>query len=184
MPSTCWSTGSSRSRRWGRPTWPRRRGWPAAGAARGGVASSGARLLGEDAAAVLAAGLSPLGAVVTPTRAEAGVLAGGGGSRGELAEAIHAGGAPAVIVTGGHGDEPLDHLFDGVDHVEIPVQRHDVAATHGAGCTHSAALAGLLAHEWPLPAAAREAAVLAARAVEHGHPELGRGDGPVDVLAA
>ncbi len=148
------------------------------------VASSGARLLQEDAVDVLVERLFPLATVVTPNLIEAQALAGGEGSRRELAEAIHARGAPAVIVTGGHGDPPIDHLFDGVDHIEIPVQRHDAAATHGAGCTHSAVLAGLLAHGRPLPAAAREAAVLAARAVEHGHPELGRGDGPVDVLAA
>ena len=148
------------------------------------VASSGARLLQEDAVDVLVDRLFPLATVVTPNLMEAEALAGGAGSRRELAEAIHARGAAAVIVTGGHGDDPVDHLFDGTDHVEIPVQRHDVAATHGAGCTHSAALTGLLAHGWPLPAAAREAATLAARAVEHGHPELGRGDGPVDVLAA
>ncbi len=148
------------------------------------VASSGARLLQEDAVDVLVERLFPLATVVTPNLMEAQALAGGKGSRRELAEAIHARGAPAVVVTGGHGDPPVDHFFDGVDHIEIPVRRHDVAATHGAGCTHSAALTGLLAHGRPLPAAAREAAALAARAVQHGHPELGRGDGPVDVLAA
>jgi hydroxymethylpyrimidine/phosphomethylpyrimidine kinase len=148
------------------------------------VASSGARLLQEDAVDVLVDRLFPLATVVTPNLMEAQVLAGRGGSRRELAEAIHARGAPAVIVTGGHGDEPADHLFDGRDHVEIAVPRHDVAATHGAGCTHSAALAGLLAHGRPLADAAREAAAFAAAAVAHGHPELGRGDGPVDVLAA
>ena len=148
------------------------------------VASSGARLLQEDAVDLLVERLFPLATVVTPNLMEARALAGGDGTRRELAEAIHARGAPAVIVTGGHGDPPVDHLFDGADHIEIPVRRHDVAATHGAGCTHSAALTGFLAHGRPLPAAAREAAALAARAVEHGHPELGRGDGPVDVLAA
>src|SRR4051812_18610732 len=110
------------------------------------VASSGARLLQEDAVDVLVDRLFPLATVVTPNLMEAQVLAGRGGSRRELAEAIHARGAPAVIVTGGHGAEPADHLFDGHDHVEISVPRHDVAATHGAGCTHSAALAALLAH--------------------------------------
>jgi hydroxymethylpyrimidine/phosphomethylpyrimidine kinase len=147
------------------------------------VASSGARLLQPDAVAVLVDLLFPLATVVTPNLMEAATLAGGEGTRRELAEAIHALGAPAVIVTGGHGDEPVDHLFDGSSHIEIRVQRHDVAATHGAGCTHSAALTGLLAHGVPLADAAREAAMFAARAVEHGHPELGQGDGPVDVLA-
>ena len=86
-----------------------------------------------------------------------------------------------IGVTGGHG-EPVDHLFDGERHVEIPVERHDVAATHGAGCTHSATLAALLARGEPLEDAARGAARVASRAVGQGLAELGAGDGPVDVL--
>ena len=105
------------------------------------IASSGARLLRDDAVETLVARLFPLATVVTPNLHEAEVLAGGKGSRRELAERIHDRGAPAVLVTGGHGDTPVDHLFDGERHVEIPVDRHDVAATHGAGCTHSATFA-------------------------------------------
>jgi hydroxymethylpyrimidine/phosphomethylpyrimidine kinase len=86
-----------------------------------------------------------------------------------------------VIVTGGHG-EPVDHLFDGRRHVEIPVARHDVAATHGAGCTHSATLAAQLAHGMELEPAARSAAQAASRAVAQGLEEVGAGDGPVDVI--
>ena len=104
------------------------------------------------------------------------------GSRRELAEALHALGAPAAIVTGGHGADAVDHLFDGRTHVEIPVERHDVAATHGAGCTHSATLAALLARGEPLEDAARGAAAAASRAVAQGLVEIGAGDGPVDVL--
>ena len=87
-----------------------------------------------------------------------------------------------MIVTGGHGPDPVDHLFDGREHVEIPVERHDVAATHGAGCTHSATLAALLARGLTLEDAARGAAEVAARAVANGLTEIGDGDGPVDVL--
>jgi hydroxymethylpyrimidine/phosphomethylpyrimidine kinase len=57
-----------------------------------------------------------------------------------------------------------------------------VAATHGAGCTHSATLAARLARGESLADAARHAAESAARAVECGLVELGAGDGPVDVL--
>jgi hydroxymethylpyrimidine/phosphomethylpyrimidine kinase len=113
---------------------------------------------------------------------EAEVLA-GSGTRRELAERIHELGAPAVIVTGGHGQEPVDHLFDGERHVEIEVERHDVAATHGAGCTHSATLAANLAKGLSLVRAAENAAEAASQAVRNGLVEIGAGDGPVNVLA-
>jgi hydroxymethylpyrimidine/phosphomethylpyrimidine kinase len=146
------------------------------------VASSGAKLLQEDAVETLVTRLFPLATVVTPNLDEAQALAGSSGSRRELAERIHALGAPAVVVTGGHGPEPLDHLFDGERHLEIPVERHDVAATHGAGCTHSATLAAALAKGQSLEDATRSAARAASEAVRHGLVEIGRGDGPVDVL--
>jgi len=144
------------------------------------VASSGAKLLEDDAVDALVGRLFPLATVVTPNLGEAEALVGSGTKR-ELAERIHELGAPAVIVTGGHG-AAVDHLFDGTEHVEIPVERHDVAATHGAGCTHSATLAALLARGQTLDEAARGAAEAASRAVAQGLPELGAGDGPVDIL--
>ena len=144
------------------------------------VASSGARLLQEDAVAALVSRLFPLAAVVTPNEVEARLLVGDGPKR-ELAERLVELGAPAAIVTGGHGD-PVDHLFDGERHFEIPVERLDVRATHGAGCTHSATLAALLARGLSLEQAARGAAEAASRAVAQGLPEIGEGDGPVDVL--
>jgi hydroxymethylpyrimidine/phosphomethylpyrimidine kinase len=146
------------------------------------VASSGAKLLEDDAVEVLVARLFPLATVVTPNLLEALALTKGvGGTKRELAERLHELGAPAVIVTGGHG-EPVDHLFDGLTHTEIPVARHEVAATHGAGCTHSATLAALLACGENLLDAARGAAEAASRAVAQGLADIGSGDGPVDVL--
>ena len=144
------------------------------------VASSGAKLLEDDAVDALVDRLFPLATIVTPNLGEAEALAGSGTKR-ELAERIHDLGAPVVIVTGGHG-APIDHLFDGAEHLEIPVERHCVAATHGAGCTHSATLAALLARGQTLDEAARGAAEAASRAVAQGLPELGAGDGPVDIL--
>ena len=146
------------------------------------VASSGAKLLSDDAVETLVARLFPLATVVTPNLAEAQVLCDNvAQTKRELAERLVELGAPAAIVTGGHG-EPVDHLFDGREHVEIPVDRHVVAATHGAGCTHSATLAALLARGLRLLDAARGAAHAAGEAVAHGLSELGAGDGPVDVL--
>jgi hydroxymethylpyrimidine/phosphomethylpyrimidine kinase len=145
------------------------------------VASSGATLLQADAVETLVSRLFPLATVVTPILLEARALA-GEGSRRELAERIRELGAPAVIVTGGHGDEAVDHLFDGERHIEIAVERYETAATHGAGCTHSATLAAGLAKGLSLEAAAREAAAVASEAVRNGLVEIGAGDGPVDVL--
>jgi hydroxymethylpyrimidine/phosphomethylpyrimidine kinase len=147
------------------------------------VASSGMRLLEDDAVDVLVGRLFPLATVVTPNLLEAQALAASNSLlQAELAEALVELGARAAIVTGGHGDEPVDHLFDGSEHHEIPFERHDVAATHGAGCTHSATLAALLARGLPLLDAARGAAAAASRAVALGFPEIGGGEGPVDVL--
>ena len=144
------------------------------------VASSGARLLEEDAVETLVARLFPLATVVTPNLPEAEALVGAGPKR-ELAARLVELGARAAIVTGGHG-EPVDHLFDGEQHVEIPVERVESGATHGAGCTHSATLAALLARGLSLEDAARGAAEAASLAVAQGLADIGKGDGPVDVL--
>ncbi|MGZ4355053.1 MAG: bifunctional hydroxymethylpyrimidine kinase/phosphomethylpyrimidine kinase [Gaiellaceae bacterium] len=147
------------------------------------VASSGAKLLEDDAVESYLTRLFPLATVVTPNLNEAVALAGFEGTRRELAERIVELGAPAVVVKGGHGAEAVDHLFDGTSHVEIPVPRYEVAATHGAGCTHSATLAAHLARGDSLEQAARAAAAAASEAVRNGLVEIGAGDGPVDVLA-
>jgi hydroxymethylpyrimidine/phosphomethylpyrimidine kinase len=147
------------------------------------VASSGSVLLRPDAVGILVTRLFPLATVVTPNLPEAQALTRSAATdRAELAERLVAMGARAALVTGGHGAEPVDHLFDGSRHVAIPVDRHRVAATHGAGCTHSAALAAGLAAGLPLADAARHAAVVAGLAVAHGLDMLGDGDGPVHVL--
>ena len=147
------------------------------------VASSGSRLLLPDAVATLTGRLFPLATVVTPNLPEAQALTGlATEDRALLAERLVALGANAALVTGGHGAEPADHLFDGRFHLSIPVRRHDIAATHGAGCTHSAALAAGLAAGLSLPDAARQAAAVAGDAVAHGLAGLGGGDGPVHAL--
>jgi hydroxymethylpyrimidine/phosphomethylpyrimidine kinase len=145
------------------------------------VASSGAKLLEDDAVEALVGRLFPLATVVTPNLMEAKALV-GAGTRRELAERLVELGPGAAIVTGGHGEDAVDHLFDGNEHVEIEVPRHDVAATHGAGCTHSATLAALLARGESLVDAAHGAAQAASRAVARGLVEIGAGDGPVRVL--
>jgi hydroxymethylpyrimidine/phosphomethylpyrimidine kinase len=146
------------------------------------VASSGAQLLEDDAVGSLIHRLLPLATVVTPNLLEARALTRSEAPAEKLAEVLVGLGASAALVTGGHAERSVDHLFDGSEHHEIPVEWHDVPATHGAGCTHSATLAALLARGLSLLDAARGAAAAASRAVAQGLVEIGAGEGPVDVL--
>jgi hydroxymethylpyrimidine/phosphomethylpyrimidine kinase len=150
------------------------------------VAAAGPKLLQNDAVETLKGRLFPLATVVTPNLHEACVLAGvpysDEADRADLAERIHAVGAPAVVVTGGHGADAVDWLFDGERHTPIPVERYAEEATHGAGCTHSASLTAFLARGESLEEAARAAARVATEAVRSGLTEIGSGSGPVDVF--
>jgi len=143
-------------------------------------ASTGAPLLDHEAVEVLIGSLLPLATVVTPNLAEARILAGSDGDRHSLAERIVALGARAVVITGGEG-EGSDLLFDGTEHLEIPIDWVEGTATHGTGCTHSATLAAELARGAQLADAASRAAEVTAAAIAHGLVGMGRGPGPVRV---
>ncbi len=160
------------------------------------VAESGARLLDDGARGALIEQILPRASVITPNLPEARVLAGREGERPaggaaqdaevqELAHALLALGARAVVITGGHRERAVDaFLASGDTHVvEIAGERHADGAAHGSGCTHSSLLAARLAlGDEPL-AAAREARAMTAEAVRDGLREVGAGAGPVDVLA-
>lgn len=146
------------------------------------VAESGARLLDEDAVEALRTLLVARCAVVTPNLAEAAVLAAREGEPQELARAIHALGAGAVVVTGGHRADATDVFFDGLQMAEIPGVLHPEGSAHGSGCTHSSVLAAQLAMGLEPLEAARRAKWIASQAVANGLWEIGAGSGPVDVL--
>ncbi|HYF25121.1 MAG TPA: bifunctional hydroxymethylpyrimidine kinase/phosphomethylpyrimidine kinase, partial [Baekduia sp.] len=149
------------------------------------VAESGARLLDPDAQDALVQLILPRATVATPNVPEARVLVGdpdGDLDGAALARAVHAAGARAVVVTGGHRAELVDVLFDGTEVTELPGERHPDGAAHGSGCTHSSALAAYLALGHDLPAAARAAGVVASEAVRDGLRGVGRGAGPVNAL--
>ena len=148
------------------------------------VAASGARLLDPNAKAALIERILPLATVATPNLLEARELAGAGAEAPpqELAAAIAALGPAAVIVTGGHTEDGADLLYDGAGWVRIDGPRYPEGAGHGSGCTHSSALAALLARGTELADAARWAREIASEAVGNGLRGLGAGPGPVDVL--
>ena len=146
------------------------------------IASSGAQLLQDDAVETLIGRLFPLATVVTPNLPEAESLPACPARRAAIWPSGWSSSArPAALVTGGHGETAVDHLFDGREHVELPVERYDVAATHGAGCTHSATLAALLARGLSLEEAARGAGAAARRRFGTGSSNRSR-RGSVDVL--
>jgi hydroxymethylpyrimidine/phosphomethylpyrimidine kinase len=148
------------------------------------VAESGAELLEPSAREALVDLLMPRATVTTPNLPEARALLGAddGITPEQLARALRARGSAAVVVTGGHLEEPTDTFFDGERLVEIPGQRHPEGAAHGSGCTHSAALAARLAWGDDPLTAAQVAKAIAAAAVRDGLRDLGAGAGPVDVL--
>jgi hydroxymethylpyrimidine/phosphomethylpyrimidine kinase len=153
------------------------------------VAESGAQLLEPSARRALVERLLPRATVLTPNLPEAATLvAVAGAAVGEppdperLARAIHALGPGAVVVTGGHREEPVDVYYDGERLETIAGERYPSRAAHGSGCTHSSALAARLAWGDDPLSAARFARELAGRAVRDGLEELGAGAGPVDAL--
>jgi hydroxymethylpyrimidine/phosphomethylpyrimidine kinase len=148
------------------------------------IAESGAQLLDEAARAAMVEKLLPLTTFATPNIPEARALAGLGkdASQEELARAVHRLGPDYVVVTGGHSKGLVDLFFDGSEPVEIPGERHPGEASHGSGCTHSAALAAFLARGAEPLQAAVAARQVASNAVGSGLDELGEGPGPVDVF--
>ena len=149
------------------------------------VAESGASLLDDGAQKALRERLMPRAAVVTPNVAEARALgqdAEATASIEELARMVHRLGPGAVVVTGGHREQPVDVFFDGQRLEEISGVRHSGGAAHGSGCTHSSALAAALAKGVDPLEAARYAKQIASEAVRDGLRDLGAGAGPVNVL--
>jgi hydroxymethylpyrimidine/phosphomethylpyrimidine kinase len=151
------------------------------------VAESGAKLLKDEAVATYRQELFPLAAVITPNINEAFALLGAEVDEGRVREAaaeLRSFGSGAVIITGGHTASGADLLYDGERFLEIEGPTYESENTHGAGCTHSAALASFLARGFGLEEAARRAREVASEAVRYGLGGIGRGAGPVHALGA
>ncbi|MEX0906687.1 MAG: bifunctional hydroxymethylpyrimidine kinase/phosphomethylpyrimidine kinase [Gemmatimonadota bacterium] len=149
------------------------------------MATSGDRLLAEDAQSAVLRELVPLATLVTPNLDEAEILAGfpvrDAESMRRAAASIVAAGARAALVKGGHlaGDEVLDVFFDGHTLREYARPRLDTSSTHGTGCTLSAAVAAGLARGDDLRSAVENALDYVHRAIAAA-PNLGSGNGPLN----
>ncbi len=148
------------------------------------IATSGARLSSEDAAAVLNAKLLPLADVVTPNIPEAEVLAGmkisDESDMEQAAGRISAACGCAVLLKGGHSiNDANDLLFDGGEMTWLFGKRIDNPNTHGTGCTLSSAIASNLAKGYDLKTAVQLAKQYISGALS-AMLDLGKGSGPMN----
>ena len=151
------------------------------------VATSGDRLIGEDAVAVLKRVLIRRARVVTPNLPEAAALLGTAVAADERAmaaqaEAICALGAQAVLIKGGHGTgaESVDLLLDSGTPTRLAAPRVATRNTHGTGCTLSSAIAAGLAKGEKLDDAVRHAKDFVTAAIAAADQlGIGHGHGPL-----
>ncbi|MBM3775852.1 MAG: bifunctional hydroxymethylpyrimidine kinase/phosphomethylpyrimidine kinase [Acidobacteria bacterium] len=148
------------------------------------VSKQGARLLTGEAAAALARRLIPLAALLMPNLEEAAALIEAPvatlDDMRHAARKLHALGARAVLIKGGHlPGEATDLLFSGGRWRSFSVPRIHTRHTHGTGCTYSAAIAAQLAAGVELETAIERAKAFITDAIASS-PGLGAGAGPVN----
>lgn len=148
------------------------------------VATSGARLIADDAVEVLQRELFPLATVLTPNIPEAEVLWGAEIDSKEMmeraAEEIGRKYGCGVLLKGGHSiNDANDLLYKGGELTWFAGKRIDNPNTHGTGCTLSSAIAANLAKGCELAEAVRLAKEYISGALAD-MLDLGRGSGPMN----
>lgn len=148
------------------------------------VATSGARLISEDAVSALTEQLMPLACVVTPNIPEAEVLTGNKictpADMEHAARQIAEQYGSAVLLKGGHSlSDANDYLYDGNAGIWMRGKRIDNPNTHGTGCTLSSAIASNLAKGYGLADAVRRAKQYLSGALA-AQLDLGAGSGPMN----
>lgn len=148
------------------------------------VATSGSRLISENAIDVLTKKLFPLAKVITPNIPETEILAAqkiqATEERLEAAKRIQKHFGCAVLCKGGHGLQDADDLL--VDKNGITWfhgERVENTNTHGTGCTLSSAIAAFLAQDMELEQAIQKAKEYITGALKDGM-NLGHGSGPLN----
>ncbi len=148
------------------------------------VATSGARLISEDAIGILKECLFPLATLLTPNIPEAEVLSDMEITTAEemvkaaqkISEAYHC----AVLLKGGHQlNDANDLLYHDDGYRWFQGKRIDNPNTHGTGCTLSSAIASNLAKGYELDFAVEQAKAYISGALE-AMLDLGSGSGPMN----
>lgn len=147
------------------------------------VATSGAKLISDDAIETLKEFLLPLATVITPNIPEAEVLSGMSikteDEMVKAAEIIFNRFGCAVLCKGGHQiNDANDLLFTSNGPVWFKGKRIDNPNTHGTGCTLSSAIASNLAKGRSLEDAVKEAKDYISGALA-AMLDLGKGSGPL-----
>ena len=148
------------------------------------VATSGDRLISEDAVGALKERLLPLATVLTPNIPEAELLSGeeitDAAGMERAARAISEKYGCAVLCKGGHQvNDADDLLWRGGEGRWFRGRRIATSNTHGTGCTLSSAIASELAKGLELDAAVERAKAYISGALG-AMLDLGRGSGPMD----
>lgn len=148
------------------------------------VATSGAKLISDEAVDTLKERLLPMAAVLTPNIPEAEVLAGMEVKTQEdmiaaakyISEKYHC----AVLCKGGHQlNDANDLLYRNGSYRWFYGQRIDNPNTHGTGCTLSSAIASNLAKGFDLDTSVERAKLYISGALS-AMLDLGKGSGPMN----
>ena len=150
------------------------------------VATSGSRLISQEAVDALKELLLPLATVLTPNIPEAEVLSGltisGPADMEKAAQAIGEAYGCAVLCKGGHDlNDANDLLWRDGTCKWFHGRRIDNPNTHGTGCTLSSAIASNLAKGYDLDTAVERAKAYLSGALA-AMLDLGAGQGPMDHL--
>jgi len=151
------------------------------------VATSGDRLIRDDAVEAIVTRLFPRAQLITPNLAEAATLlnepmAQTLDAMEQQGNALIKRGTHAVLMKGGHGtgDESIDVLVTAntIEHFKAP--RIATKNTHGTGCTLSSAIAAEFAKGHSLSASIRTAKAYVTEALAASETlDIGKGSGPV-----
>ena len=150
------------------------------------VATSGAKLITDEAIETLKKELLPLATVITPNIPEAEVLFASKiqneTDMERAAKEISSKFGCAVLLKGGHSlNDANDYLFDaksGNDGIWFYGKKINNPNTHGTGCTLSSAIAANLAKGKSLSEAVKNAKAYSSGALE-AMLDLGKGSGPL-----
>lgn len=148
------------------------------------VATSGAKLISDDAIGTLKEVLFPMASVLTPNIPEAEVLSGmdirSEEDMIEAARRISENYQCAVLCKGGHQlNDANDLLYRDGGYKWFHGRRIDNPNTHGTGCTLSSAIASNLAKGYPLEMSVERAKNYISGALS-AMLDLGKGSGPMD----